>query len=429
MAAGRHRGDVSADAAYPLIALAAHHWGGTGVSSGVDAYARTLVPAMAQLGRAPYVVANQPGEGSGHERVRAVPSWDAIGGRGVRRLVGIAGRRLALDHTAIWMMSLRLLSVLRRLQAEAGVESFETEESCGVAGLLARRSPVPVVLRLHGPWFLVGPAAGAARDRSFRWRVNRERVALLRAAGVSAPSSDVLARTEAHYGRPLPLATVIPNPVTPVPKPMRWSVHTCRPGQILFVGRFDRAKGADVLLDAFLRVLRTEPTAKLVMVGGDAGLCTPVGGLMHAEAYIDRVIPRELADRVVWLGPRSPEELPELRRQSNVCVTSSRYESFSLVTLEAMASGCPVVAPAVGGIPEIVRHEHNGLLYRRGDAAEMARHVVRILRDRQLARTLGEQALVDSEREYSPAVIARQTLEFHAEVIGRSLRSREGKRI
>ena len=73
------------------------------------------------------------------------------------------------------------------------------EESFGVARFVATRSAVPIVVRLHGPWFLLGPVSGAARDRAYHHRIRHEGLAFARAAGLTAPSRDVITRAEAFY--------------------------------------------------------------------------------------------------------------------------------------------------------------------------------------------------------------------------------------
>lgn len=85
-------------------------------------------------------------------------------------------------------------------------------------------------------------------------------------------------------------------------------------------------------------------------------------------------------------------ELGELYRNATVFVSGSRYEAFSLPVLEAMASGCPVVATTNAGVTSYARHEHNALLVESGDGRDLAEQVIRVLRDdhlREHLRTMG----------------------------------------
>jgi glycosyltransferase involved in cell wall biosynthesis len=406
--------------AFPVVALGTDHWNAARHQNGVVSYTTHLVEGMRQLGARVYVVANNVDPGGNGDRhfVRPVPTWAEIRrGKLGRVLVGI-GRRLVPDYTGGRLLAERLLSVLHRAHRDDGIQIFETEESCGVARLVIPRSPVPVVVRLHGPWFLVGPASDERQDAAFRRRVARERIAIERAAGISAPSRDVIARTEDFYGIQLASACVIPNPIQPVPDALRWTLSGCDQSRLLFVGRFDRGKGADILLDAFARVVREDPRARLTLVGRDHGIADANGTLVGVQDYIRKAFPEPaVQSRIEWLGLRSADELIELRRRSFACVVASRYESFSMVTLEAMASGCPIVAPNVGGVPELVRHERNGLLFRSGDPGDLARTLLRLMHRLDMAQSLGEQAVRDATAQFNPACIARRTLNLYREVL------------
>lgn len=121
---------------------------------------------------------------------------------------------------------------------------------------------------------------------------------------------------------------------------------------ILFVGRLDPLKGADLLLDALARM---QTPAQLVLVGGD-------------EADPERARLRDLtyslgiADRVRLVDAAPQEELPAYYRAADLLAVASHYESFGLVAVEALACGTPVIAPRVGGLPAIVHDGENGAL-------------------------------------------------------------------
>ena len=80
---------------------------------------------------------------------------------------------------------------------------------------------------------------------------------------VSAPSRNVLEQVRDFYGLALPDAEVIPGPTRPVPATERWKLEDCDPVQVLFIGRFDRHKGGDLIIEAFGRVLKVVPEARL----------------------------------------------------------------------------------------------------------------------------------------------------------------------
>src|SRR5207245_11775668 len=118
------------------------------------------------------------------------------------------------------------------------------------------------------------------------------------------------------------------------------------------------------------------PGVDLLMAGDG-----PLRGELEALAVELRV-----PDRVKFLGIRT--DVPDLMRAADVFALTSVSEAASLTLLEAMASGLPAVVTNVGGNPEIVRHEREGLLFARGDAAGCADAIRRVLRDPDLAERL-----------------------------------------
>lgn len=89
----------------------------------------------------------------------------------------------------------------------------------------------------------------------------------------------------------------------------------------------------------------------------------------------------------------------------NLFVYPSRYEGLGSVLLDAMHAGLPVIASRVGGIPEIVEHEHNGLLFDPGNAADLAQSIERIYQDKALLKRLSSAAKAHA-KSFSPASMA-----------------------
>jgi glycosyltransferase involved in cell wall biosynthesis len=389
------------------IGLGTPSWPLGGTPNGVLTYVATVAPALAMRG---HNVSLFTSELSGPPGEFRVYNSRRVGERPVsKRLLDALLYRLA--PRATWRAATRrdLIATVSRLVSEQHPDVLEMEESHGTASWVRRACSVPLHVRLHGPWFLNGPAVGAPEDATFRDRVRAEGEAIAEADVVSAPSRDVLERVRARYRLSLRDAAVIPNPTIPVPSSLRWARGGCDPDRILFVGRFDRHKGGDLLIEAFSRVLRERPGTRLTFVGPDRGVILDGGRTEHLEAFVRARLPGALEDgRIEWLGPRPPAALPPLRRGAFLTVVPSRYENFPGTVVEAMAHGCPVVAAAVGGIPEIVTHGVNGLLHRGGDAQDLAARMLELLRDRDLAARLGAHAARDADQKHHPDVVAGQ---------------------
>lgn len=93
---------------------------------------------------------------------------------------------------------------------------------------------------------------------------------------------------------------------------------------------------------------------------------------------------------------------------------SQKHEAFGLVNVEAMASGIPVIASRIGGIPEIVQHGRNGLLVQEyGNPAAFAAHIVNLARDPELYRRLSRQAREDVKNQFSWKITAMNLMETY----------------
>ncbi|MEW4451084.1 glycosyltransferase, partial [Bremerella sp. JC817] len=123
--------------------------------------------------------------------------------------------------------------------------------------------------------------------------------------------------------------------------------------------------------------------------------------------------PGALGDgRVEWLGQRPNTELNALRRRAAVTVSPSRDENFPMAIIEALAVGCPIVAARAGGAAEAFEHETHGLYVRPADPGDLAAALSRMLADPARAAAMGAAAAEHCRRNYSPEVVAEQTLRF-----------------
>jgi len=389
--------------------------------NGIVTSITTLAPTLKAMGHQVTIVAGRVADGTDDESVYDVQQVQASRSIPRRALDGL-WYRVAPRSASRHMNRRFLLTTIRRAVAERGIQIIEMEESFGSARWVRQATSIPVCVRLHGPWFLNGTAAGAPDDDEFRKRVRDEGLAIRTADAVTSPSRDVLEQVRGFYGLTLPEAEVIPAPTWPIPVAERWRLEDCDRNQVLFIGRFDRHKGGDLIIEAFGRVLREVPEARLRFVGPDQGCIASDGRKWNLENFIRDRIPGALeTDRVEWLGqaPQPYPALAQFRRKAMITVVCSRYENFPLALVEGMALGCPLVAANAGGIAEIVRDGVNGLWHRAGDPDDLAAKIIHLLKNPGLAAQLGRQAAVECERRFCPDVVASRMVEFYRRIISR----------
>jgi glycosyltransferase involved in cell wall biosynthesis len=171
---------------------------------------------------------------------------------------------------------------------------------------------------------------------------------------------------------------------------------------VLAIGRLIEQKDHATLLEAFARVHRTHPDARLAILGWgplEAATTERVHrlGLDEAAFVLGRVEPRD------WLA------------RADVFAHTSRWEGFGIVLLEAMLSSLPVVATRVSAIPEIVVDGETGLLASPGDATAIADALARLLDDVDLRQSLGASGLARAQDEFSVQRMVEQTMRVYDE--------------
>jgi glycosyltransferase involved in cell wall biosynthesis len=342
---------------------------------------------------------SSPGLGGQEVRILSEARWMAE--RGLRVL--LAGqpdgrfveraRAAGLEVVGVRMRSawdLRAVCALRRLISRERVSIVHTHSSVDawVGGLAARAAAVPVVRTRH-----VSIRIRRRWNPVYSWLADR-----------------VITSGEAIRGLVVD-AGIDPARVVAIPAGVDLGDFTSRSGNggamrerlglsrpvIGSVAMFRGSKGHAHLLDAFAIVHARHPAARLLLVGD--GIRRPwVEGLAKA---------RGLAGVVVFTGFRS--DVPELLRAMDCFVlASTRTEGVPQSLLQAFAAGVPVVASAIGGIPEVVKDGETGILVPPKDAPALARGIESVLGDESgaAARSGAARHLV-AERFSHDAVITR----------------------
>jgi glycosyltransferase involved in cell wall biosynthesis len=304
-----------------------------------------------------------------HIRTNALPQGSLL--RRVPVIRGIVNLAMYLPSLLAGAMRSRVIHIF----SNSGLSFALFSVPAIIAGRLMRKH---VVVHYHG---------GAAPQ--FLANSGRLVVPLLRSANSLVVPSAYLARVFSSYGLS-PLQ--IPNMVTPAGQR---TTSEARPGPCILMARnltpvYNVACG----LRAFAQVAWRYSSAELI-VAGDG----PERGALDRLAQDLGV-----AERVKFLGNIGNDRLRTLMQRADVLLNTSRTDNQPVSIMEAFASGLPVVSTAVGGIPDLVTHEFNGLLAPDDDAQALAALIVRALQDVALRQQLVRNALASADQFTWPRI-------------------------
>lgn len=299
---------------------------------------------------------------------------------------GATVHRVPLDLAAgLERSGLQLLARLKELDREVGFALFHsffliTAFPCAL--LAGRERPLLVSLR------------GGDMVAEHHPAVRRSAVFALEAAtwvtSVNQEYLDEVAALVDVSGR----SSVLRNGVEPVDPARRWSLAAARRGEVGMTGQFRRVKDVPLLVRAFARVSpaarrRLHLFGRFIDPAEERWTRTLVGELgLDGQAVLHGELP----------GERGRDDLLARLSRLHLYVQSSAFEGLPNALLEAAACGVPLVATAVGGMREILRHEESALLVPHGDPDALAAAIERVLCDDALAERLSRGSLELADR-------------------------------
>ncbi len=262
----------------------------------------------------------------------------------------------------------------------------------------------PTVVSLHTPYALSIPFQ-PAWSADLDYRVNHvdkmiagERALLASAPVLLADSRSIVDDMARAYALPdlAARAVIIPHGLPDLAAGV--SGRAGDGAEVLFVGRLEPRKGADLLLDAIPRVLALAPHARFTLVGDDTIV---VDGLTLRQRFERRWAGHALVSRVRFVGTADHDALLRHYAGCDLFVAPSRYESFGLTVLEAMIFAKPCVALCTSATPELVVDGETGLLVAVDDVEALADAIVALLRDPERRHAMGHAGRARYEAQFT----------------------------
>jgi glycosyltransferase involved in cell wall biosynthesis len=308
-------------------------------------------------------------------------------------------RRTRKVDLAAWM---RLERFLRRERVEI-LHSHKFGSNLW-GSLVARAARVPVVVAHEHTWSYEGQA--------LRRFVDREIIARRADRFVAVSRADQRRMTEVEGIDPartgfIPIG-ILPTTPSGGERDIRGELGIAPQAPLLgIVGILRAQKAHEVLLRAVSQLTRDFPDVQLLIVGDGP----------RREAIEQLIVELGLQGNVCMLGLRS--DVPDILRELDVAACSSDFEGSPLAVMEYMDMGLPIVATAVGGIPDLIESGVHGLLVPPGDPTALARGLVELLRDPRRARAMGAQAQERRRSEFDLRVVIGRIEDLYCELLAR----------
>lgn len=213
--------------------------------------------------------------------------------------------------------------------------------------------------------------------------------------------SDFMRRKMIDFGMPADKFIHIPNFVDPQKYPYSASFED----YFVYVGRLVSIKGIKTLLLAMKQMDKDE--VKLLIIGD---------GPQREE--LEKLSSHLRLENVEFLGYKSEEALLDLMSQARFSVLPSEwYENCPMSVLESMAMGKPVIGARIGGIPELINHSEDGLLFESGNTDDLADKIARLAIDHKQCQEMGRMAREKVVTNYSPEVHYQKVMNVYQRLL------------
>lgn len=368
-----------------VLILFSHRWRG-GRAGGAETHAIDLIKGLAAKGHSIVLVTGKIDEGC-----RGGPSE------------GVAAHFELPFQTVNPFDKLKIYRRLAEIAAEHRIEIVHAHHQTGayLADQLWRRKHIPYVVTVHGPWHsapfkkanykafhrLIAVSDSLQRLLITRFRVPHDRIRTIR-NGVDARRFEGISSNEAARFR---------------------SAFGVGADEIVLsmIGRIAKAKGHFDLLNA-LKLLPPDLRYRCLIVGEG-----------NERTRLERCAESlGLSQKVTFCGYQS--NIPVVLAATDIMLLPSHREGLPLSIVEAMLSKVPVIAASVGGVPEIITHGRDGLLFQAGDTATLAALIRQLVGDTSLRQQLAQAGRRTASKRFLAGTMIDETEAYYQDILEES---------
>lgn len=324
--------------------------------------------------------------------------------------------RLTQNKAALLFYAQRVFSLLKEINQKHKIDIIECPDFGAECFPLFFQDNFKVVLRCHTPSFILDDYSPNKPSIFGRLIKKIEKYQIEHARFLIFPSKGLYKEVKKYCkikGKSVFLPYYFINSKVFPKKKYKSKLNHLK---VLFVGRLEELKGVETLCRAIVYANKTlSVPVKLYLVGPD----TPYHEYSGYVDFLKKEV-LSLKDQTYFhfLGAFPHNQVVKLYPHYDLLVLPSRFESVGYVLLEAMASGLPVIASKVGGIPEIIDHKGVGFLYHpSSDYKKLAEEIAIFYRKPNLINKMGEQALEKVKTEFAPALVLKPNIQFYKKII------------
>lgn len=403
------------------IALACSAFPPDGANGGAATFSFELSRALASIGHEVLVITLTKGAARS----------DFVDGVRVERIHFDESRYVNLQNLGFIPFTAWYMSRAVHLQKHA-VELLETFQpdvlEChehGFLGLFLHSKKYPMVVRCLCPAF----QSMALNGDDKRFPVDSHLTAALEisflqsADALTTPSLNLAGIISEQTGIPVEHFEIIKNPLTASESVRSHDTSSGFP-RIVFVGRVEKLKGCDLLIEAMPSVLKRFPEASLTLIGEEA--LSPSEEVSFSQQLRRRAEELGCAGKLTFAGLLARDRLAESFAQADIAIFPSRYDSSPYACLEAMSQAVPIVASRVGGIPEYVEHGQTGLLFESENVESLAHEIISLCADADLRRRIAKAGRDSVLSMCKSGTVALQTQSLYEKAWQDFARRKEG---
>lgn len=298
---------------------------------------------------------------------------------------------------------------LRHIQKEYKLDVIETSSYFSLCYLyLFTRPKVPVVTRVSTTFLQMMDNYYPFKSRLLKLIGLLEILMIKKSKNLITHAHNHAQQLDHLYQISAKEFQIIPHGIS-LPLENNLFLETNSPVKILYVGRFEYRKGTDVLLQAIPLVIGKYSKVNFELIGMDPE--------REYENKFRHENNEDINKKVVFSGTLNNTKTHKAYANCDIFVAPSRYESFGLIYIEAMSHGKPVIGCKVGGVPEIIEDNFNGLFSEAGNPASLAEKITHLIANKTLMKAMGANAKKTVKDRFSKEILVLNSIAYYKNVI------------